>query len=209
MAAAKKQQSFETLSQPIKAVLGGLLVILLAAAFYFLLFAPLGEDLQAAETKNAELVAKKQKIQQRVIDYQQCAEELSTLEQQTRKNKRVLPERAEIPAFLQDLNRLAELSGLEIQLVEPTPEEAEEHYTRIPVKLSLQGRFHQLAKFFFNVSRIDRAISMENIGLRPLVNRDTDAADDGVKLDVSVLATTYRKPKPETPGKPPAGSAAK
>jgi hypothetical protein len=53
-----------------------------------------------------------------------------------RQNKRVLPERAEIPAFLQDLNRLAELSGLRLELIEPRPDEVGEQYVKIPVSLA-------------------------------------------------------------------------
>ena len=106
---------------------------------------------------------------------------------------RVLPEDAEIAAFLQDLNRVAELSGLTIRLVEPRPEQRQELYSKIPVVLALTGRFHQMGKFFYNVSKLDRAISLENI--RMTAPRQLRSGE--MVIDVDVRATTYRRPLPK------------
>ena len=106
-----------------------------------------------------------------------------------RQNKRILPERAEIPAFLQDLNRLAELSGLRLELVEPRPDEVDAQYVKIPVSLAFSGRYHQVAKFFFNVSQLDRAISMENVRLT-----EPTVVGEEITVKVAVLATTFRRP---------------
>jgi len=90
--------------------------------------------------------------------------------------------------MLADLNRLAELSGLSIRTVEPKPETAEEYYYRIPVNLKLTGKYHQLAKFFHNVSRLQRAINMEDIQ----ISNPTRVGEDLI-LDVTVLATAFRR----------------
>jgi type IV pilus assembly protein PilO len=67
-------------------------------------------------------------------------------------------------------------------------EEAEQFYNRIPVNLAVSGKYHQLAKFFYNVSRLQRAINMENIviGTPKLQGED-------LVLQVHVLATTFRR----------------
>ena len=59
----------------------------------------------------------------------------------------------------------------------------------------------QVAKFFFNVSQLDRAISMENVRLT-----DPAVAGEDVLLKVAVLATTFRLPTP--PAAPAAPAAA-
>lgn len=56
------------------------------------------------------------------------------------------------------------------------------------MNLVLSGRYHQLAKFFHNVSRLQRAINMENITLS-----DPQEKGDGLVLRVNVLATTFRR----------------
>jgi type IV pilus assembly protein PilO len=72
----------------------------------------------------------------------------------------------------------------------------------LPVALRVTGRYHQVARFFHNVSRVDRAISMENIQL----SEPTIDGED-VVLDVQVLATTYRRPT-EAAAADAAGAAA-
>ena len=88
------------------------------------------------------------------------------------------------------MNHVAELSGLTIRLVEPRPEQRQELYSKIPVVLALTGRFHQVTKFFYNVSKLDRAISMENIRM----TQPKLLPSGEMVVSVDVRATTYRRP---------------
>lgn len=194
MADPKKggDQSFAKLPAAAKVFLGVGLVALIGAVYYFALHLSLDDDLQSAEQAHTGLVRQRQAARERNAEYVRLREELSAREGLDRANLRALPADAETASFLQDLNRLAELSGLRIQLVEPRPEEPEEHYVRLPVNLRLIGKYHQLARFFYNVSRLDRLISMENIHLQ-----DPRQEGEEVLLQVNVLATTYRRPAEE------------
>jgi type IV pilus assembly protein PilO len=186
---AQRQTGFAQLSGGVKLGLLILMLGVLSAIYYFALHMSLAEEIDAAEQRYAQLQQDLVAAQQRQEEYLRLTQDLAARTEIDRQNKRVLPEDAEIPAFLQDLNRLAELSGLAIQLVEPRPEEQAEMYTRIPVSLRLSGQYHQLAKFFFNVSKLDRAVNMENVHLRePTVDADN------VVLNINVLATTFRRP---------------
>jgi Tfp pilus assembly protein PilO len=51
-----------------------------------------------------------------------------------------------------------------------------------------------MAKFFHNVSLLERAISMENIHLVQRADTTSEAPDADVLLEVDMLATTYRRP---------------
>jgi type IV pilus assembly protein PilO len=183
-------QSFAKLPVAGKLGLLGLLVALLCAVYYFAFHMSVSDDLVAANGRHTELLNEMQAAQQRNAEYVRLREQLAAREALDRGNLRALPELAETASFLQDLNRLAEVSGLRMRLVEPRPEEAESHYVRLPVNLQLTGRYHQLARFFYNVSRLDRLINMENIRL----NNPRAEGDDFV-VDVDVLATTYRRPR--------------
>ncbi|KPK15564.1 MAG: hypothetical protein AMJ62_08595 [Myxococcales bacterium SG8_38] len=173
-------------------VLVGLLA-LLGAAYYALIHGGISSDLQSAKAKNAQLQEQIREAERREKQYLELTQELANRETDDRQNRRILPEDAEIAAFLQDLNRVAELSGLTIRLVEPRPEQRQELYTKIPVVLALTGRFHQLTKFFYNVSKLDRAISMENIRM----TQPKLLPSGEVVIDVDVRATTYRRPPGE------------
>jgi len=137
--------------------LGVVLVLaLLGAAYYVLVHGSIATDLQSAQAKRTQLQDQIKDAERREKQYLQLTQELANRETADRQNRRVLPEDAEIAAFLQDLNRVAELSGLTIRLVEPRPEQREDLYSKIPVVLALTGRFHQITKFFYNISKLDR-----------------------------------------------------
>lgn len=201
-AGAAKDSGFAKL--PVAAKLGILvmLLLLISAIYYFALHMTLTDDIASAQQRYNTLEDDLVAAQLRQQEYLECTQLLAQREAIDRQNKRILPEKAEIAAFLQDLNRLSELSGLQMTLVEPRPEEAQEYYVRIPVNLKLAGRYHQLAKFFYNVSRLERAINMENVHLtEPVV------VGDEVRLSVDVLATTFRRPGEGDVAPDPAGGA--
>ncbi|MEM7435976.1 MAG: type 4a pilus biogenesis protein PilO [Myxococcota bacterium] len=171
--------------------LGVVLVIaLLSAAYYAIVYSSISGQLEASKQQKAQLQSQIQDAERREKQYLELTQELSNREVADRQNRRILPEDAEIAAFLQDLNRVAELSGLTIRLVEPRPEQRQELYSKIPVVLALTGRYHQLGKFFYNVSKLDRAISMENIRM----TQPRQLPSGEVVVNVDVRATTYRRP---------------
>ena len=65
---------------------------------------------------------------------------------------------------------------------------------RLPVRLQLGGRYHQLARFFAQVSQLPRLISMENILLGQPPTSSAGENEDEVVIPVEVLATTFRRP---------------
>jgi len=173
-------------------VLVGVLV-LLGVGYYVLVYSSISGDVKRARQTQTQLKDQIRDAERREKQYLELTQELANREVADRQNRRILPENAEIAAFLQDLNRVAELSGLTIRLVEPRPELREELYAKIPVVLALTGRFHQMGKFFYNVSKLDRAISLENIRMtQPKLMPSGE-----VLIDVDVRATTYRRPPAE------------
>ena len=172
-------------------------LVLLSGGYYTLVYGSISGDLKAAGQKQKQLQDQIRDAERREKQYLELTQELANREVADRQNRRVLPEDAEIAAFLQDLNRVAELSGLTIRLVEPRPEQRQELYSKIPVVLALSGRFHQMGKFFYNVSKLDRAISMENIRM----TQPKLLPSGEMLIDVDVRATTYRRP-PGSPGSP-------
>lgn len=164
---------------------------LLSGGYYALVYGSVSSDLEAAQAQKKQLQDQIREAERREKQYLELTQELANREAADRQNRRVLPENAEIAAFLQDLNHVAELSGLTIRLVEPRPEQRQELYSKIPVVLALTGRFHQLTKFFYNISKLDRAISMENIRM----TQPKLLPSGEMVVSVDVRATTYRRPK--------------
>ncbi|MBK8169472.1 MAG: type 4a pilus biogenesis protein PilO [Sandaracinaceae bacterium] len=186
--AAKAPLAFGTMPPAGKVVLLIIIVGILTAVYYFALHMPLEDEIASADGRTMQLRTQLDNAHARQEQYLALRQRLDQRAPLDRQNRRILPRSANVPAFLQDLNRLAGLSDLQI-FIETRPEEATEQFVKIPVSLRITGRYHQIAKFFFNVSKLDRAISMENLQIK-----EPTAASDGVSLTVEVLATTYRQP---------------
>ncbi len=166
---------------------------LMGGAYYALVYNNITSEVQRGHQKQKQLEDQIREAERREKQYLELTQELANREVADRQNRRILPEEAEIAAFLQDLNRVAELSGLTIRLVEPRPEVRQDLYSQIPVVLALTGRFHQMGKFFYNVSKLDRAISLENIRMtQPRLMPSGE-----LLIDVDLRATTYRRPPAE------------
>jgi len=181
--------NFATLPTPGKVLLLVAMLGLITAGYYVGIHMGVEEETASAQQRHNVLQNDLNQARERQKEYLKLREELASREPLDRQNLRVLPDTAEIPAFLDDLNRLAELSGLRVGQVTPRPEASEQFFVRVPVALGLGGKFHQLARFFYNISRLERAINMENISL----TQPTRDGDD-INLSVSVLATTFRRP---------------
>jgi type IV pilus assembly protein PilO len=189
MAVKLPQSSFAALPPVGKAVLLVALLAVVSGGYYVGMHMTLEEETQDAQRQHSVLTNDLNQARERQKEYLRLREELAAREASDKQNMRVLPETAEIPAFLDDLNRLAELSGLRVANVGPRAEAGEQFFVRVPVSLKIAGKFHQLMKFFYNVSRLERAINMENIAL----TQPTKDGDD-IIMSVSVLATTFRRP---------------
>ena len=91
------------------------------------------------------------------------------------------------PAFLSAVQNVANVSGVQLAAWSPGDEVAEQFYARVPMKLRLVGRYHQVAKFFYGVSQLDRIINLENVMLTKPEVRGED-----VLIEVETLATAFR-----------------
>jgi type IV pilus assembly protein PilO len=181
--------SFAQLPVAAKAFMLIVLLVLITSGYYVGFHMSLVEDTESAQRKHDTLESQLNEAKQRQKEYLKLREEVSVREALDKQNLRILPVTAEIPAFLDDLNRLADLSGLRMDQVAPKPESSEQFYVKVPVDLSISGRYHEFAKFFYNISRLERAINMEDVRIR-VSDRH---ADGEVALAVAVRATTFRR----------------
>jgi len=164
------------------------LLAILSSGYYATIHMPLIDEISSAEQNYSRLQSALTEAQARQKRFLDLREELAGREVIDRQNLRVLPANPEIPSFLGDLNRLSELSGLQIKSIRPQPEEKSEFYVKVPVSIGMEGKYHQLAKFFYNISRLERAVNMEDVSLTAPRKEGED-----VVLTVSTLATTFRR----------------
>jgi type IV pilus assembly protein PilO len=98
-----------------------------------------------------------------------------------------LPDRKEIPDLLSSISGLAKDAGLEVQLFRPKGEVTKDFYADVPVAVSVQGTYHQVATFFDEVGHLPRIVNIDQI-----VVKDPQISSDGVDIKADCVATTFR-----------------
>lgn len=180
-------QQFDRLQSKLKLALLGAIVAAVAAAFYFLLYADLVTQTEAAQAQVAQLQGEKASYEDKKQRYIAFRAEVKGLLQEKKELVKVLPTEAEIPNFLQSLHSQAELAGLNIITFEKQPEAARGFYAEIPVRMLINGTYHQINKFFYSVGQLKRIVNIQGLGLG-----DVQETAQGMLLKARFVSSTYR-----------------
>jgi type IV pilus assembly protein PilO len=181
-----------------KAGIGLLFVLLIGVAYFVVFYGDLASSITAEKSKETRLRDELATARQNEFSYQKDLAELSDREQRQRELVKILPTDTEYPAFLSSVQNVANVAGIALTAWSPMPEVPDQFYSRVPMKLTLTGRYHQVAKFFNGVGQLDRVINMENISL---IDPKPDGEDIVVKVEA--LATAFRA-KPDGQAATPA-----
>ena len=153
MAAAATGSALDRLSLPGKIAVGFILVLMVGAAYFVVFYGDVESSIaaqrQLLHAKRTEL----QNAEAARAAYNKDLAEKSRREQLARKQKKILPDRSESPAFLSSLQTVATISGVKLTSWKPLDEQAAAFYAKVPMELKLKGRYHQVAKFFMALAR--------------------------------------------------------
>jgi type IV pilus assembly protein PilO len=162
-------------------------MLLVGIAYFVIFYGDIESSIKAAQGQENQLRTDLGDARKNEFAYQKDLAELTDRQQRQRELNKVLPTDTEYPAFLSAVQSVANVSGIGLTAWSPEPEVAEQFYSRVPMKVSLIGRYHQVAKFFYGVGQLDRIINMENISLT-----DPKIQGDDVVVKTEALATAFR-----------------
>jgi type IV pilus assembly protein PilO len=162
-------------------------MLLVGIAYFVVFYGDIETSIKAAQGQENQLRTDLGDARKNEFAYQKDLAELTDRQQRQRELNKVLPTDTEYPAFLSAVQSEANVSGIGLTAWSPEPEVAEQFYSRVPMKVSLIGRYHQVAKFFYGVGQLDRIINMENISLT-----DPKIQGDDVVVKTEALATAFR-----------------
>jgi type IV pilus assembly protein PilO len=160
---------------------------LTGVAYYVVFYGEVASAIEAAKSRETQLTAELTEARKAEFAYQKDLAELTERQQRQRELNKVLPVASEYPAFLSAIQNVANVSGVDLVAWTPTPEVPEQFYVRVPMKLEIAGRYHQIAKFFYGVSQLDRIINLENVRLE-----HPEVKGEDVLIRAEVLATAFR-----------------
>jgi type IV pilus assembly protein PilO len=166
---------------------GVAVLALTGVAYYVVFYGELASAIEAAKSREQQLATELAEARKSEFAYNKDLAELTDRQQRQRELNKVLPLTAEYPAFLSAVQNVANVAGVELVAWTPSPEAPEQFYVRVPMKVELSGRYHQIAKFFYGVSQLDRIINLENVSVKSPEVRGED-----VFVRAEVLATAFR-----------------
>jgi type IV pilus assembly protein PilO len=204
MAAAKGGASLNKLPMPAKVGLGVALSGIVLIGYFIVFYSDVSSAINREVSREAELHEKLASARKAEFAYHQDLAELNDRQQKQREFNKILPESAESPAFLSAIQGVANVTGVNLEAWTPQEEATAQFYAKIPMKLKLSGKFHQIAKFLYGVGQLDRIINMEDI-----VITEPKADTDEIMIRAECMATAFRAlPAPEAaPAGAPAGAA--
>lgn len=185
--AKKSNVTLANISLGGKLGLGFGLALLIGAAYFVVFFNEVSSAISSQQKQEQNLRHDLGNARQSEAAYNQDLMELKRKEQRQRELNKILPETTESPAFLSAIQGVANVAGVTLQSWTPLPEVRQQFFSKVPMRLTLYGRFHQIVKFFWGVGQLDRIINVENISLT-----DPKASGDEVRLKVECLTTAFR-----------------
>ena len=188
--------SLSKLPLPLKVVFGAVSMAAVGLVYYVIFHTEVGSKIDAARRHTGELEADLGTQRQSQASYFADRDELVMRQQRQRDLNKVLPAETEAAAFLSSIQSVSNVSGIDLKAWSPQEETTQAFFAKVPMRLEMSGKFHQLAKFVFEVGKLDRIINLENIELG---DAKVQGGDD-VVVSARCLATTFHTLK--APGAP-------
>jgi len=171
-----------------KVFVGALFAVLIGLLYFVIFYSDVDNDLTQADKAKHQLIAQLEEAKKSREEFQKDADEKARLEAQSQQHKKALPDAAETPNVLSSIQDVATISGVNLNSWSPIEEVPMEYYAKVPMKLTLSGKFHQVVKFFDGVTKQERIINVEDIKVKK--------AKDGADVEVECLATAFRAVRP-------------
>lgn len=167
----------------VKVIAWILVLVLILGLGYYLSIADLKANLAREEAKEKELKEEFKQKAFKAANLEALREQMKEMEESFGALVSQLPSDTEVPGLLEDITKLGEESGLEIDSITLQSEQAREFYVELPIKISVRGGYHELATFVSGISSLPRIVTLHNFKI-------TEGKDG--RLSMAIDAKTYR-----------------
>ena len=182
--------SYEKLANaPSSTKAAGLILVLalIGAGWYSLYYSDTVSKAERAASKTPRLnddLREQRRIEKNLVKFQ---DEINRLRQARDRMRDRLPEEPAIAGLLQQIHSQAKVVGLDVNRFQRGQNEDRKLYARIPVRMTLNGTFHQVATFFYYLGRLTRIVNVEDIELVTLNKRN----EGDHRIEAICSATTF------------------
>jgi type IV pilus assembly protein PilO len=161
-------------------------VVAVSLGFYWFIIKDKAPTLERAAAEEQELRLTFENKQRKAANYGAYKEQLEQMEQSFGTMLRQLPGETEIPSLIVDISQTGLAAGLQEKLFVPQAEIPRDFYAEKPIKIRLNGSFHEIGNFVSGIAALPRIVTLHDINI---TRADQASFDD---LSIEVTAKTYR-----------------
>lgn len=161
--------------------------VLIGAGYFFGVYQAESEQLKGLQARELELQRKLTEVRSIVANISAFEEEITDLEAQLASALRQLPNEQQLEVLLTDISNLGKTAGVEIKSFKRENEKVHDFYAEVPISIELEGKYHDIARFFDLVSKLPRIVNMGSLSMQVASENETET-----RLKVSGTATTFR-----------------
>jgi type IV pilus assembly protein PilO len=155
------------LPKPVKVAVAIVPSIILVVSVYFMVIKPKYATIEKLKGEIAKQEQDISKAQSMVARLEELKVENARLKAELKILEEYLPAEKEISSLLKQVEELVRES--ELQLLSWNPSAKRRHSSgivyEVPVSISLNGSYHNLANFFSELTKIDRIVNVNNINM--------------------------------------------
>jgi type IV pilus assembly protein PilO len=161
-------------------------VAVLGLGVYWFIVKDKAPQLSRVQAEEQQLRLTFENKQRKAANYDAYKTQLTQIEQSFGTMLRQLPGQTEIPSLIVDISQTGLAAGLQEKLFVPQPENPRDFYAEKPIKIRLEGGFHELGNFVSGIAALPRIVTLHDINITRV---NEDVYD---RLSMEVTAKTYR-----------------
>jgi type IV pilus assembly protein PilO len=158
-----------------------------AVGYYFLFYEDKAAELKQLHTQELELQRKLSEVRSVAANIAAFEAEIADLEIKLKTALRQLPNEKQLEVLLTDISNLGKTAGVEIKSFKRNSEVVHDFYAEVPIEISLEGEFHDIAEFFDLMSKLPRIVNMGSLAMGIVRENENETV-----LTVRGTATTFR-----------------
>ncbi len=195
-----------------KGVLSGLLSVGLLGVFFFTHLLPFGYPAQKerVDTLKAEFERKQTDLARAratVADLPRFEAEFDALHDRWQYASELLPTDRQLGSLLRRITLAGQETGVDFIRFRPSAPKTETYYTEMPVKIAVNGGYHQVGSFLAELANLPRIVTVSEMKLKANTNGATDPL---VTTSIELTASAYSlnpTPMKVAPAKPAKGGS--
>jgi len=156
-------RQYLTMDPKVRILTAVLLLALPVVLYYFLFLKGVRDDIARLERQRRDLQSELRIAKAKAGRRKQVERELQAAEARFSRLLVLLPKTKEIPELLRSISDLGKGAGLEFVSFKPGGESPKEFYAEFPLDITLSGPYHNVGRFLWEVSRLDRIVTVNNI----------------------------------------------